>query len=337
METLIPRTRTLLLCALLLSACAGGKQKGSFADLNFKRRPSLPVILTLMPNSASARETYNGLVEELGEEFDLVPELVDSGASPEMIARAVREHSPKAVVLMNNPTLRLFRKFQAIATPAEKKLPAIAVLTSFLQETSQGLSSLTGVIYEVPLVTALVNLRALVRKPIRKVGVLYRPIFSRFIKEQRALGAKEGIELIGLEISGSDPAQLQEGLQKLRLQMDVDAIWVPNDNVLLSRKNLLRGWLPALRENQTPVIVNVRSLLSRRVSFGTFAVLPAHRALGIQTAQLITSVADRGWVVEAPGEFEYPISVEKVLDMNFARRYLELKEKQLATVDQLVE
>lgn len=323
--------------ALLLTGCAKKTPKSSFADLKFKRRANTPVLLTLMPDSTSARETYNGLQDELGEEYDLVPALVSAKTKPKVLDSLIQKYSPKAVVLMNNPTLRLYRRFQTTASPAQKAVPVICVLTSFLRQTSKGIKNLTGVVYEVPLVTSLVNLRALIQRPVRRVGVLYRPIFRDFIEEQRKLSASEGIQLIGVEITGKKRSEISENLEKLRRKEGVDAIWIPNDNALLKRDLVVRGWLPALRKNKTPVIVNVRSLLSRRVSFGTFGVLPDHRALGTQAAQMITALADQGWKVERRGEFEYPISVEKVLDMNFARRYLKLKSNQLATIDQLVE
>ena len=338
METLRRAAASAVGLVLLASCAAGSREKeSSFANLRVERRANVPAILALMPDSASAREAYNGLVTELGEDFDLVIQLVNPDTSPTTIARAIRAERPRAIVLMNNPTLRLFRQYQLTAPPRQRNIPAVALLTSFLRETSEGVSNLTGVIYEVPLVTSLVNLRALLDQPIDRVGVLYRPIFSRFVDEQRRLSAGEGFELIGVEVSGTDGAQIRQGLSRLRQEMNVDAIWVLNDNRLLSEGMLLRGWLPALRNNRTPVIVNARSLVSKDVSFGTFAVLPDHRALGTQTAQLISSLADRDWKIRTSAEFEYPISVEKVLDVKFARRNLEIKDNQLATIDQLVE
>lgn len=322
----------------LLGACkGGGADAGAFSDVKFERRPRLPAILTLMPDSPSARETYDGLVSELGEDYDLVPELIDDDLGPADLERLIERHDPKALVLMNNPTLRLYRRFRAIASPSQRRIPAVSVLTSFLRETSGGIDELTGVVYEVPLITSLVNLRALLERPVKRVGVVYRPLFSRFVEEQRRLSAPEGFELVGVEVTGEQPDEVRAALETLRERERVDAIWVLNDNRLLSRETLLEGWLPGLEDNRTPVIVNVRSLVSSQVSFGTFAVLPDHRALGTQTAQLISNLAADGWRVTAQDPFEYPISVEKVLDVDFARRHLDIEERQLATVDQLVE
>ena len=285
----------------------------------------------------SARETFNGMLEELRGDFDLIPKMVSTETSPAALADIIHEEKPQAIVLMNNPTLRTFRQYQVIAPPAQKNIPAIAVLTSFLRETGRGIHNLTGVIYEVPLVTSLVNLRALVEQPIQKIGVLYRPIFESFLLEQRKLCSNEGFQLIGVPVRGHDPSEIRDSLRTLRKRIEVDAIWVLNDNQLLQRKHLLNGWLPALKGNRTPIVVNVRSLVSKEVSFGTFAVLPDHEALGNQAAQLIASIANKDWVLSQPGKFEYPITVEKVLDLKFARKNLLLKEQQLTNIDQLIE
>ncbi|MEL7367981.1 MAG: ABC transporter substrate binding protein [Myxococcota bacterium] len=298
------------------------------------RRPHLPAILVVMPEAASPKQVLEGLLDELKEEFDLVPFVVARDLTPLDLARAIRREQPKAVVLMNNPTLRVYRRYLAGA-PDAPPVPAVAVLTSFLRETGEGVENLAGVIYEVPLVTSLVNLRALLAQPIQRVGVVYRPIFKSFLAEQRKLSATEGFELVGLSVSGKDETELRDALTQLR--REVDAIWVLNDNRLLKRNMLLDGWLPALQDNRVPVIVNALSLVSSDVSFGTFAVLPDHRALGVQAGQMISALADNGWRLRRTKRFEYPISVDKVLDLNFARRHLEIKEAQLATVDRIVE
>src|SRR5262249_12924818 len=152
--------------------------------------------------------------------------------------KAMREVEPSVVVLMNNPTVRLYRTYQRFASPQRKAVPSVAVLTSFLRETTAGITNLTGVIYEVPLVTSLVNLRALLKQPVRKVGVLNRPSFKAYVAEQRELLVPEGFELVSVEVSGQKPDEIGPALEKLR-DAKVDAFWVLNDNALLE-KNMLQ-------------------------------------------------------------------------------------------------
>jgi hypothetical protein len=299
------------------------------------RRESLPAILVLLPASPAAEATLIGLRDELGEEYDFVPRVVEAETGTAQLEAWLGETRPVAVVLMNNPTLRLYRSYQENAPPDVARLPVIAVLSSFLRETSSGIKNLTGVIYEVPLVTSLVNLRQLLKQPLKRIGVVHRAAFRGFVEEQRALAAAEGFQVVNVEIQ-PNAEDLKNAVTRLRQEDKVDALWVLNDNALLDREKLTRGWLPALKKNKTPVVVNVSSLLSKRVEFGTFAVLPDHRALGVQAANLISSLAEREFNTEGV-ELEYPLSVEKVLDLEFARKNLDLEERQIATIDRLVE
>ncbi len=299
------------------------------------RRPDVPAILVLMPSSEAASTTLRGLTDELSEDFDVVARILDPDSDAVAIADAVREVKPSAVVLMNNPTLRLWRRWRA-STAGEPAPPAVAVLTSFLRESSAGIPELTGVVYEVPLVTSLVNLRALLGTKLVRVGVLHRPSFRGFLDEQRRLAAGEGFEVVGVELESETRGAIRRGLDRLRSEERVDAIWVLNDNALLEKELIARGWLEGLRDNTTPVVVNVASLVSRRVEFGTFGVLPDHRALGAQAANLVAMLAERGWKTDGI-DFELPVSVEKVLDADFARKNLGLGDAQIATVDRVVE
>ncbi len=319
----------------LLVSCASGSGGFGPERLRIERRADGPNILILMPESMSAQQAYQGLNEELGRDYNLIPHVVDSELATSELVELIERDTPRALVLMNNKVLRVYRRYRAIAPPRQRDIPAVAVLTSFLRETAGGLDNLTGIVYEVPLVTSLVNLRAILDQPIQRIGVVYRPLFKDFVEEQRKMSSTEGFQLIPIAVSGDDEFEVRRALTKLTRR--VDAIWVLNDNRLLKRNMLLEGWLPGLAGNRAPVIVNARSLVSREVSFGTFAVIPDHRALGVQAAQLISNLAENEWQVSAAGQFEYPISVQKVLDMKFARRNLELKPGQLETIDQLVE
>ena len=322
------------LLSLLTNGCqvAGGLRTPAEATRGAARGPRL---LVLMPDSPVAQQALVGLQDELGTEYSLNVRYVSSNASPSAIGAAVAEVRPRAVVLMNNPTLRLYRRYQ-VANPNARRMPVIALLTSFLRQSAVGVDNITGVIYEVPLVTSLVNLRDLLDQPLERVGVVHRKSFTGFLKEQQGLARAEGFRLVPIQVSGNDANEVLRAINRLRVQDKVDTIWVLNDNGLLNRQMVRRGWLPALQSNQTPILVNAGSLLSRRVSFGTFAVLPDHRALGIQAANLLTTIAERGW--RASGvDLEYPLTVEKVLDINFARQNLALREQRLATIDRLVE
>lgn len=331
--TTLPRSPLSFGLLLALASACATQTSSAPAPIAGVARPEAPDILVLMPSSSVANQAFEGLRDELGEEYDLVPYVLGTDADVTEVSAAVTEYAPVAVVAMNNPTLRVFRNYQRAGGT---EVPVVALLASFLRQSGSGIDRLHGVIYEVPLLTSLVNLRAVIEEPVEKIGVIYRPIFSSFLEEQGALAAPEGFSLVTREVSGESPRELREAVEALREEDGVDAIWVLNDNALLKRDMLVRGWLPGLQGNELPVIVNVRSLLSRQVSFGTFAVLPDHHQLGVQAAQVLADLAANGWVGEG-ARLEYPVSVEKVLDAKFARQHLSLREDQLETIDEMVE
>ena len=295
------------------------------------RRPNTQAILVLMPRSPAAENVLSGLTQELERDYDLLTRYVDRSTTPARIDQIIRETDPRAIVLMNNPTVRLYRRYQALRR-TDNFPPAVVVLTSFIERTSVGLQNFTGIAYEVPLVTSLVNLRALLRQPILKVGVLYRPEFADYIADQRALARVEQFDLQGVEVSGTGPGEIRRALRQLQ---GADVVWVLNDNVLLRQRSITQGWLPYLERNWLPVVVNVGSLVTSDFDFGTFAVLPDHRALGLQTANVLLDLAAQDWRLRAQ-RIELPISVQTVLDVGIAQKRLQLNETELARVDRVI-
>jgi hypothetical protein len=98
----------------------------------------------------------------------------------------------------------------------------------------------------VPGVSAFVNLRSVIERPVGRVGVVHRPSFRGFIERQRALAA--GSDRRGLrrgprrrDRRGGAPA-----LRSLR-QSGIDALWVLNDNALLRDGQVLEeAWRPEI-------------------------------------------------------------------------------------------
>jgi hypothetical protein len=51
-----------------------------------------------------------------------------------------------------------------------------------------------------------VNLRMVVDMPINRIGVVFRPALGRFVERQKALAARENIELIPISVPTDDTA-----------------------------------------------------------------------------------------------------------------------------------
>jgi hypothetical protein len=113
---------------------------------------------------------------------------------------------------------------------------------------------------------------------------------------------------------------------------------VLNDDRLLTPELIENGWLPGLRERRwLPTIVGAASLVSPQQSLGTFAVLPDHTALGVQTANLLFDIADNQWQVPAETRVQLPLSTTTTVDLTQVRERFNLRHDALAQVDRILE
>ena len=301
------------------------------------RRPDKPLLFIAMPDSPPFRVVRRSLVEELQGDFDFVTTLVPRGSSPDAFALSVERHRPKAVVVMDNPVLALYRRYAASRPAGDPAPPAVAVMTSFLDELTDR-SNTTGITYEVPGVTAFVQLRSVIARPVRKVAVLHRPKLRGFIERQARLAAKEQIKLVPIEVSADPSAgEIRAALNLVVKSHGTDALWVLNDNGLLRDASFLEAaWRPALARLDMPVVVGLPSLVVPEARFGNFAVVPDHEALGVQAAQLIYKLAEEGWRVDGQ-PIEPAISTVTIANLPQLKERFGLREGAAERVDQAVE
>jgi hypothetical protein len=69
-------------------------------------------VVVFMPETKQTREVWTGLSDELGDDFSLVAVKEQGPNSAAIIARAMLEHRPSGIVLMNNPTVLAYREYQ---------------------------------------------------------------------------------------------------------------------------------------------------------------------------------------------------------------------------------
>jgi hypothetical protein len=301
------------------------------------RRDGVPLLFVAMPMAPAFQETRKALVADVSGTFNVATFVVTPETRAADFRAALDAAAPACIVLMNNGTVRMYRDYQR-GRPGATFPPAVIVMTSFLEDIRREIKRSTGIAYEVPGVTAFVSLRALIHAPVVRVGVVHSPYARMFVGRQRALAAKEQIELISIELGGDAPnaRELQGAIDALKRYHQIDALWVLNDNRLLKDGRFLReAWLPALKSLGVPIVVGAAPLLNSSSPFGTFAVLPDHAALGAQAANLIFDLADNSWRVEDRA-IELPLSTVKVLDVRSAREF-GLRDGALNQVDRPLE
>jgi hypothetical protein len=140
-------------------------------------------------------------------------------------------------------------------------------------------------------------------------------------------------ESVGVE---PNPSEIKRAIRRLKQRADV--IWVLNDDHLLTPGLITEAWLPGLDERPwLPTIVGAASLVSPQHSFGTFAVLPDHLALGAQAAGLLLDIAAEGWRLDAGTSVQLPLSTTTTIDLVQVRERFALQEDALQQVDRILE
>jgi hypothetical protein len=320
-------------CSPAETAARGGRYIEIASSKVMSRRGT---IVVFMPETKQTKDVWTGLSDELHGDFGLVAVKVEGPNSSEIIARAMQRHAPLGVVLMNNPTVLAYREYQD-KTRHGTFPPAVIVMTSFLDGRPGQVTCATGISYEVPLITVVTNLRKLICTPIEQVGVVRRDPLAGFVARQAALGKREQIRVVEATVSADpNPSELKHALRRLKQHCDV--IWILNDDRLLSQGLIANGWLPGLNERPwVPSIVGAASLVSPAQSFGTFAVLPDHTALGVQAANLVFDMAANDWSLPSGSPIELPLSTTTIMDLVQVHERFELRAGALSQVDRILE
>jgi hypothetical protein len=286
-------------------------------------------VFIITSNGSIFDQARNELVNELRDEFSVSISEINETATIEEIARLFNANGiPKAVVLIGNNAIRMYLKYSTQYKENTATIQVVTILALDVQRAVSGITNVNAISYETPMVTALVNFRRVLDKPIYKVGVVYRKAYREFVEKQARFCRKENIEIKGQEIgddAGKYQTEITEALKTLLKKDPVDALWIVNDNILLKPELLGSVWLPALKKNKAPLIVGVEALVNPKLNFGTFAVIPDPVALGEQAAEIIFDLKFDNW--SHSGIMIHPaISTYSVLNVKKATEFTDLEK-----------
>jgi hypothetical protein len=283
----------------------------------------------------AAGEILEGFQSEMEGELEFVVYELSESDDAKVFERLVSEHSPKAIVLMDNRVLRLYKHYQGAQPDSTVFPPAVVVMAAFAEQASVGVKNISGIAYEVPVVTSVLQVRLALGLGVTNVGVVYRGAFEDFVVAQSVQAAGASLNIHAAKVEGNSPEDVRFALSALE-RRGVDLIWVLNDSELLSPSMISGGWLPGLRGMKLPVIVGVAPILDPRLGFGTLGVLPDHSSLGEQAATMILDLSENEWELSAE-EFEVPASVVNTVNSVSARRLVEMDEDRLTKFDKVLD
>lgn len=258
----------------------------------------LDPVLIITVKGSIFDQARNGVVNELRDDFAISVVEVDEKKSVSDIDLVFNYGKPKAVVLIGNNAIRLYKKYSYEHKEKTVSPQIISILALDIRRAVSGIPNVNAIAYETPMVSALVSFRRIAGIPLNKVGVLYREPLEEFVEEHSLFCSRENIEIDAVKIS-DDPSHHQKeitnALRKLINKKKVDALWIANDDVLLKPDLLGNAWLPIIGKKKIPLIVGVESLVNPELNFGTFAVIPDAVALGEQAAEIVFDLKLDNW------------------------------------------
>ncbi|NLD91578.1 MAG: hypothetical protein GX639_02805 [Fibrobacter sp.] len=282
-------------------------------------------ILILTPPGELFASAIAGIQEETYDDFEVtVLELSKGNDDAGEIEHYFASTTPKVIVILGNQLLRLYTKFSHQHKPDVSGIPVISIYALDTERAIGHLNNAQGISSQTPMVTAITKFRYLVTSKVATVGVIYRDACEELVLQNTKLCQREGIAIRSIKIGDEakkHKKEISNALKHLIKKEQVDALWVPNDNVILSSELLGSVWIPLLNRANIPVIVGVEVLVKPELNFGTFAVIPDPKGTGMQAADLIFDLKYNNW--ELPEIRMYPtLSVYSVLNYKKAAKII---------------
>jgi hypothetical protein len=296
-------------------------------------------VLVIRPNGKDFKEVVKSLSDDLSNDAKIYETVIEPRINENAIESAMRKYAPSAIVLMDNNSISYYKKYSKLLPDSAQNIPSISIMGILVGNAISGIENAEAISYEIPIVTSVINLRLLIGTPIRKVGIVHRELMKDLIEQNRGACARENINIISRVIpnkAGFLSLPLKKAINELLTDEHVDALWIPNDNILISPAFLTEVWIPQINKFKKPVIVGIEVLASPSLDFGMLAVIPDHNALGVQAASLIINAKENNWKVHT-GNVDPSLSVYKILNLRKAQELYNIKKENCKNIDKILE
>lgn len=285
---------------------------------------SLPNVVALMPEGEQFQKVFNGIKDEVLEDFNLVQVILDE-KNPDANIKAIEIAKPELVVLMENRSIRVIKKFQS--KPENAQIPILATMVLQVENETQSLKNVAGIKFEIPAYTIFSNLKIASKTEFSKVGVFYNKDFQDFIDLSKKMVAKENIELVGycVDCDGAKDAKKSAKYmskvfkKKIRKKDNIDVMWMLPDNRLLNATTLKKFWVKYPQKKKMPLIVPIENLASVKANMGMMVFNPDYSELGVQAGSKIIEILLDETPIEEVG-FEELLSVSPILNKKRAKK-----------------
>lgn len=281
-------------------------------------------------------QVVKGINDELNDGFSITEFVISQQTELKDLTKVINKNTPDLLVLMDNKSINLYKMYLDTEKP-ENPLPSISLMGVLIKNAIKDLKNASGITYEIPVVTSIVNLRSILGIKMEYIGVIHRKYMTEFVNDNTRFCKKEGINIINSILPNNSNNYSKFLLKKLNYLIQdkgIEALWVPNDNILLNPDLLNNVWIRTVKKFRIPVVVGVEVLVDPKLNFGTFAVLPDHTSMGIQASEMILRIKNNGWNASSI-PVEPPVAVYKIINYKQVKKNFNVKDSQLYQVDKI--
>ena len=136
-------------------------------------------ILVLRDSGDDFKSVVKGLRYECEDDFTVIDIVLDS--SMLSVKELMVSYKPNVVILLNNSVVTLYREYQNSLDDSVTPPPAVALMSLFVDKAILGMKNITGIRYEIPLITSVLNLPKPLSKSLKNIAVIHRPFLRGVI------------------------------------------------------------------------------------------------------------------------------------------------------------
>ena len=286
----------------------------------------------------SGNPAFQGMHDDLTKDLKkyLIKDwVIEDETGYEIFSARVKSDDPDFLILMDNKSIDFGKRWN-LESP--KKIRGLGLMALNLISGLKGDKNIAGITFESPAYTLITQFRYFVDLPIKTVLVFYRKsVFSESIETARQQLKQEKItlEAVDVEQNGKNKEDIEKFITTkvdsyISQPEKYDVLWLMLDSRLLFKELFLNYWLPAARKTKIPFLTGLEPLVSSKMNFAAFAVIPNMQDLAGQAAQIVQRILEENESVSSIG-VEQLISVNKILNKKRSKELgLKLREDRLS-------
>jgi hypothetical protein len=247
------------------------------------------------------RELINGIKAEIHTIDPVVEELKVN--TVEDFYLSIQNFSPQIVIILGEKAAEMYRNYALTNVSNGNQLPSISVIPRYVQKLDD-IPNNIGLYYEVPVSLCINKLSAFSGKKISRIGIIHRAYLNTFINQSKIACENNGLSIVSYSLADSDPNLINNinmYLNKLKRSNQVDALYIPDDEILLRPTVIQNSWKLTLLKFPMQVVVCNQSYLESSEGMSTLCVIPDCKSIGVSVGKKLKEIESAQWRMNSRG------------------------------------